>query len=108
MHFKNIKSPTSLYHPIPIVRIKRNDQSKLLKIILKSGLASVDPDFSAAQWDRLIPQAEMTLNMLRRSRINCKILEYTYQFGNFDWNKNPLAPLGTRVVAHDPPTNCGI
>lgn len=73
----------------------------------KSGLASVNPDFPSSQWDRLLPQAEMTLNMLRRSRINCNISAYMYQFGNFNWNKTPLAPPGTKVVAHDPPNTRG-
>jgi hypothetical protein len=29
-----------------------------------AGLASVDPDFSMHLWDRLLPQAEITLNLL--------------------------------------------
>jgi hypothetical protein len=33
-----------------------------------AGLASVDPDFPLHLWDRLLPQAEMTLNLLRTSR----------------------------------------
>jgi hypothetical protein len=31
------------------------------------GLASVDPDFPLQLWDRILPQAEMTLNLLRNS-----------------------------------------
>ena len=30
-----------------------------------SGLATCDPDFPVTEWDRLIPQAEMSLNHLR-------------------------------------------
>jgi hypothetical protein len=33
-----------------------------------SGLAWVDPDFPLHLWDRLLPQAEMTLNLLCKSR----------------------------------------
>jgi hypothetical protein len=33
-----------------------------------AGLASVDPDFPLNLWDRLLPKAEMTLNLLRTSR----------------------------------------
>jgi hypothetical protein len=33
-----------------------------------AGLASVDPYFPLHLWDRLLPQAEMTLNLLRKSR----------------------------------------
>ena len=38
-----------------------------------SGLASCDPDFPLREWDRLIPQAELTLNLLRNSRLNPKL-----------------------------------
>ena len=69
----------------------------------KAGLASVNPDFPLAEWDRLIPQAVITLNLLRSARINPNLSAYAYVFGQFDYNKTPLAPPGTRVVAHDTP-----
>ena len=34
------------------------------KNCLKAGLASVDPNFSVKEWDRLIPQAVLALNLL--------------------------------------------
>ena len=42
----------------------------------------------------------MTSNFLRNSRVNPKLSSYTYLFGNFDFNKTPLVPLGTKVVVH--------
>jgi hypothetical protein len=33
-----------------------------------TGLASVDPDFQLYLWDRLLPQAELTLNLIQTSR----------------------------------------
>jgi hypothetical protein len=36
----------------------------------KAGIATVDPDFSAHFWERLLPQAEITLNLLRASRLH--------------------------------------
>jgi hypothetical protein len=33
-----------------------------------SGLESVDPDFPLHLWDRILPQEDMTLNLLRKSR----------------------------------------
>ena len=38
--------------------------------------------------------------MLRPSQLNPKISAYNQIFGNFDFNKTPLAPLGTKVVAY--------
>ena len=63
-------------------------------------LSSCDPDYPAAEWDRLLPQAEITLNLLRNSRANPKLSSYAYLFGNFDFNATPLAPPGTKVLVH--------
>lgn len=68
-----------------------------------AGLATCDPDFPITEWDRLLPQAEMTLNMLRTSRCHPKLSAYAYIWGNHDFNKTPLAPPGTRVVIHKKP-----
>ena len=68
-----------------------------------AGLASMDPTFPITQWDRLLEQAELTLNLLRSSRVNQKLSAYTYLFGNFDFNKTPLAPPGTKVAVHIKP-----
>ena len=58
-----------------------------------------------SEWDRLLPQAQLTLNLLRNSRINSKLSAYALLFGNFDFNKTPLAPPGTEVVIHSKPSN---
>ena len=66
-------------------------------------LAGAHPDFPAHEWDRLLEQAEITLNLLRNSRANPKLSSYAYLFGNFDFNKTPMVPCGTKVVAHIKP-----
>jgi hypothetical protein len=43
----------------------------------------------------------MTLNMRRPSRINPKLSAYQQVWGNFDFNKTPLAPPGCKVVVHE-------
>ena len=60
-------------------------------------LASCDPKFPIAEWDRLLDQAELTLNLLRNSRVNPKLSSHAYLFGNFDFNSTPIAPPGTKV-----------
>jgi hypothetical protein len=52
-------------------------------------------------WDRILPQAVMTLNMLRTSRINPKLSAPTHIFGQYDFNRAPMAPPGTRIKAHE-------
>jgi hypothetical protein len=61
-----------------------------------AGLCSVDKDFPLHLWDRLVPQALITLNLLCGSRINPKQSAYSQVFGNFNYNKTPMAPPGTR------------
>ena len=64
-------------------------------------LAGVDESFPMSLWDRLVPQAVMTLNLLRQSRKNPSISAYQHVNGNFDYNKLPLAPLGCAVEMHE-------
>ncbi len=52
-------------------------------------------------WDWLIPQAVMTLNLLRQSHKNPSISAYQHVNGTFDYNKTPLAPLGCAVEMHE-------
>jgi hypothetical protein len=55
-------------------------------------------------WDRLLPQAVVALNMLLTSRINPKISASTHIFGQYYFNRAPMAPPGTRIIAHETPT----
>jgi hypothetical protein len=68
-----------------------------------SGLATCNPKFPLTEWDLLMPQAEITLNLLRSSRRQPKLSAYACLNGNFDFNRTPLAPPGTRVVVHVTP-----
>ena len=67
---------------------------------LKAGLATVDPDFPIHEWDRLLDQCELTLNLLRASRLNPKLSAWAFLFGEFDYMKTPLAPPGTKCLVH--------
>ncbi len=70
-----------------------------------AGLCSTDPTFPMAEWDCLVRQWELTLNLLRNSRVNPKLLAWAYLFGQFDFNATPLAPPGIKVIVHSKPTN---
>jgi hypothetical protein len=54
-------------------------------------------------WERLLPQAVITLNMLRTSRINPRLSAATHIFGQYDFNRAPMAPPGTRIIAYETP-----
>ena len=66
----------------------------------KSCLVTIDPAFLLPEWNRLLPQAEITLNLLQSARVNPWLSAYVYIFGEFDFNKTPLVPPDTKVVAH--------
>jgi hypothetical protein len=70
---------------------------------LIAGICSTDKAFPMHLWDRLLPQAVITLNMLRIYRINTKLSASTYIDGQYDYNRAPLAPSGTRIIAHKTP-----
>jgi hypothetical protein len=70
-------------------------------------LCSTDPEFPLKLWDCLLGQAEITINLLRASRVNPKLSAYSQLFGPFDFNRTPLGPPGTRVLIHELPSARG-
>ena len=69
-----------------------------LKTHFKSGIRTVYSDFPIAEWDRLLPQAFVTLNLLHPANANNKQSANFYLFGNYDFNKTPMAPPGSKVA----------
>jgi hypothetical protein len=82
---------------------RRNSAERAIRTFKKhfiAGLSSTDPNFPLQLWDRLIPQAVLTLNLLRPSRLNPHLSAQALLHGAFDFNKTPLAPPGTKVQVH--------
>jgi hypothetical protein len=53
---------------------------------------------------RLLPQAEKTLNLVRRSRINTDVAAWVELHGHaHDWNAHPMAPPGCPVLIYESP-----
>jgi len=71
---------------------------------LIAGICTVDPLFPIQLWDELLPQSQDTLNLLRTSRNNPKLSAYAILEGEFNFNKNPLAPPGTKALVYVDPT----
>ena len=65
-----------------------------------SVLAGTAQDFPSSLWDRLLPQAEITINLLRQSNANPNVSAYAHLSGPFNYNKMPLAPMGISVQVH--------
>jgi hypothetical protein len=68
-----------------------------------AGLSSVDPTFPLHLWDRLLPQAEITLNLLRTSRLHPQLSAAAHFHGRVDYNKIAFAPPGCKIIAHEKP-----
>jgi hypothetical protein len=66
-------------------------------------LSGTDPDFPVDAWDLLIPQAELTLNLLRASRVNPYISAYQQLHGQYNFEQAPIAPPGIKVLIHEKP-----
>ena len=67
-----------------------------------AGLCTTDRNFPSQLWDKLLPQAQNSLNMLRTSRIDPTRSAYEVLEGPHDFNRQPWAPPGCRAVVHEP------
>jgi hypothetical protein len=89
----------------PHIHRRNNAEREIqtLKNHFIAGLCSVDPTFSLKLWDKVLPQATITLNLLKKSRSNPRMSVYAQVNWHFDFNRTPLAPPGTRIIAHQKP-----
>ena len=49
-------------------------------------------------WDRLVQQANITLNMMRTCRLHPHLSAYEILYGAYTYNSMPMAPLGCRAL----------
>jgi hypothetical protein len=92
-----------LVSPYSHIRNSAERAIRSFKDHLIAGLCSTEKSFPMHLWDRLLPQAVITFNMLRTSRINPKLSAATHIYGQYDFNRAPMAPPGTRIIAHETP-----
>jgi hypothetical protein len=76
---------------------------RTVKEYFVTGLSSVDPSFPMHLRDRLFPQAEITLNLLRTSRLHPQLSAAAHYHGLVDYNKTAFAPPGCKIIAHEKP-----
>ena len=91
------KSPTSY------ALTKCSRKISTFKDHFKAILVGINKNFPMHLWDRLLAQAESMLNMLWLTNIATKILACAYMYGQHDFNKMPLAPMGCAVHMHNKP-----
>ena len=66
-----------------------------------SVLAGTAKYFPPSLWDRLLPQAKITINLLRQFNATQNVSAYAHLSGPFDYIKMPLAPMGISVQVHE-------
>ena len=94
------------YQLVPPHVHRRNAAERAIRIFkdhFLAILAGVDPSFPATRWDLLLPQAELTLNLLRSCRYDKTISAWEGLNGYFKFDATPLGPLGSRVITHAKP-----
>jgi hypothetical protein len=68
-----------------------------------AALGTTDRDFPLQLWDRLAPQVQDTLNLIRASRINPNILAYKALKVPYNWDRYPLAPPICKAIIYKAP-----
>jgi hypothetical protein len=94
------------YQLVPPHCNRRNAAERAIRTFKEhfvAGLASVDPTFPLHLWDRLLPQAEITSNLLRTSRLHPQLSAAAHYHGLVNYNKTAFAPPGCKIIAHEKP-----
>jgi hypothetical protein len=94
------------YQLVPPHCHRRNAAERAIRTFKEqfvAGISSVDPSFPMHLWDRLLPQAEITLNLLRTSCLHPQLSAAAHYHGLVDYNKTAFAPPGCKVIAHEKP-----
>jgi hypothetical protein len=92
------------YQLVPLHCHRRNAEERAIRTFKEhfvTGLSSVDPSFPMHLWDRLFPQAEITLNLLRTFRLHPQLSATAHYHGLVDYNKTAFSPPGCKIVAHE-------
>jgi hypothetical protein len=94
------------YQLVPPHCHRRNAAERAIRTFKEhfvAGLSSVEPSFPLHLWDRLLPQVEITLNLLQTSRLHPRLSATAHFHGLVDYNKTAFAPPGFKIIAHEKP-----
>ena len=90
---KSIETNGMTWELVPVGMHRRNASEKTTQTFkghFKSILCGVATDFPLKKWDTLLPQAELTCNLLHQSNIAPNVSAQAYTFGTHDFNRIPL------------------
>jgi hypothetical protein len=91
---------------VPPGNHRRNQAERAIqtfKVHFISILAGVEEKFPLSLWCYLLEPMELTLNLLRQSKVAPKITAFAHVHGPHDYMKKPFAPLCCAIQAHVKP-----
>ena len=68
-----------------------------------SVLCMTHPDFPMGAWNHLLEHTELTLNLMRGSRVNPAMSAWAAVHGPLTFDQHPIAPAKTKIVAYAGP-----
>jgi hypothetical protein len=103
-----IKSNGMTYKLVPPGQHRLNQAERAIQTFKShfiSTLAGVDDKFPLSMWCHLLEPMELTLNLLRQSRIAPNISAFVHVHGTHNYMCKPFAPIGCAVQTHLKPNN---
>lgn len=73
------------------------------KSCMKSTLALLPPSFPIGYWCRLVPQVNLSMNIVRACRQNPRLSAWATTEGEYHFDAIPIAPPGTQLLMHEKP-----
>ena len=101
-----IRANNMEYELVPPGQHRRNQAERAIqtfKAHFISILAGVDDKFPLSLWCHLLEPTELTLNLLRQSRIAPNISAFAHVHGTHDYMRKPFAPIGCAIQTHVKP-----
>ena len=78
-------------------------ETQTFKNHLIAGLSTCDASFPSLLWNKIVTQAQDSLNMLHTSKVHPKLSAYSSLEGIHDFNRHPWALPGTGATIFNPP-----
>ena len=103
-----IKENGMTYELVPPGQHRRNQAERAIQTFKShfiSILAGVDDKFPLSLWCHLLEPTELTLNLLRQSRITPNISAFAHVHFNHDYMRKPFALIGCAIQTHVKPDN---
>ena len=104
---REINENLQLVHPHIHHRNSAEQAIRTFKEHFISRLSSIHKYFPLNQWCRLLPHANLTINLLPKLCMNPKLSGYVQLHGEFNYNATLLSLPGTQVIIHEKSTVIG-